>query len=392
MIGPVLFHIPRQELVSIGQLMHAELARHTWNSTYTVGNSYASPWIRPNEVDNTEERYLIGDQSWHANEALWDDWFFSTLDETTGLPANPRLLPLGEHPIQVGNDAQAAASLVIDGAFNINSTSIAAWTSLLGSLNRTEIQLSDLSGGVLTGDTQESLANPFPRSAWHSMFGAVRTEGNLEYETWRGMPELTAEQISAMAERIVYELRSRGRPFRSLAEFINREFDRLPEEPSVGMRDPRRMGLLQRVMDADYGTGDTLDGEQLADTRINPRGDLSDQIDPLRAGNNPMFPAAFEGLKAEGVPGYLMQGDLLQILGPVISARSDTFVVRAYGESRNTVSGHSVTALCEAVLQRLPDYMDSSDSSVELPEEGSLNERFGRRFRLVSFRWLNQEG
>ncbi len=389
MIGPVLFHIPRGELVSVGQLMHAELAKHVWNSTYTVGNSYASPWIRPNEVDNTEERYLISDQSWHANEALWDNWFFSTLNRNTQLPDNSRLLPLNAEPVAVSNESDAAASLVIDGAFNINSTSVEAWKSLLGSLNRTQLQFSDLSDGPGTGATWESLANPFPRSAWHTLFGAVRTEGDLEYETWRGLPELTAEQISAMAKRIVYELRNRGRPFRSLAQFINREYDRQPAGASTGMRDPRRMGLLQRVLDADYGAEDRLDGEPLADIAINPQGDLSDRIDPAQAGANPMYIEAFQGLKAEGVPGYLMQGDLLQVLGPVLSARSDTFVIRAYGESRRTAGGTAASAVCEGVVQRLPDYVDPSLPPSAQPEENTLNSRFGRRFRLISFRWLN---
>jgi len=54
-----------------------------------------------------------------------------------------------------------------------------------------------------------------------------------------------------------------------------------------------------------------------------------------------------------------MQGDVLQSIGSVLTARSDTFVIRTYGEVLNPLDSTAAPisrAWCEAVVQRLPDY------------------------------------
>ena len=90
-------------------------------------------------------------------------------------------------------------------------------------------------------------------------------------------------------------------------------------------------------------------------------------------------------------PGSLMQGDLLSALGPVLDTRSDTFLIRARGESG--VGGKSSEVWCEAVIQRNIEYMDAAaDSPILAPDEivSPLNQDFGRRFTIVSFRWLEE--
>ena len=70
--------------------------------------------------------------------------------------------------------------------------------------------------------------------------------------------------------------------------------------------------------------------------------------------------------------------------------RSDTFRIRAMGEAPNEW-GHTVRMVCEAVVQRTPNYVDSRDLPFTEPanlKPGGVNERFGRRFEIVSFRWL----
>jgi hypothetical protein len=101
------------------------------------------------------------------------------------------------------------------------------------------------------------------------------------------------------------------------------------------------------------------------------------------------------GSRYEGTPAYLNQADLLTPIAPIIQARSDTFLVRGYGEARSA-DGSRITARawCEAVVQRLPDYIDATD----LPEvardrlKSPLNRLFGRRFVMISFRWLPDGG
>lgn len=92
-----------------------------------------------------------------------------------------------------------------------------------------------------------------------------------------------------------------------------------------------------------------------------------------------------EALNRAGIK--LTQAEVLESIGHKLAVRSDTFVIRAYGEvvegPLGVVRGRSC---CEAVVQRVPEYL-------ELEEDGHLavNRRFGRRFKVVSFRWLGRE-
>ncbi|MFZ4778389.1 MAG: hypothetical protein ACOYM3_23715, partial [Terrimicrobiaceae bacterium] len=101
---------------------------------------------------------------------------------------------------------------------------------------------------------------------------------------------------------------------------------------------------------------------------------------------------------AIGIPGWLMQQDLVQAFSPVMSVRSDTFLVRCYGEATNPATGaKEAKAWGEAVVQRVPDFVDQSDTSLAalgdatpMASVNDANKTFGRRFKVVSFRWLNE--
>jgi hypothetical protein len=91
-----------------------------------------------------------------------------------------------------------------------------------------------------------------------------------------------------------------------------------------------------------------------------------------------------------GYPGYLLQADVLSALAPNLAARSDTFTIRTYGDVRSP-STDTITARawCEAVVQRIPDYIDPDATAAEAtPAPGTPNATFGRRYQVVSFRWL----
>ena len=89
-----------------------------------------------------------------------------------------------------------------------------------------------------------------------------------------------------------------------------------------------------------------------------------------------------------GLPGNLLQVDLLQALGASLATRSDTFTIRAYAEATGA-DGNPAACLVEAVVQRLPAFVNDLD-----PAEAAFgdlrpeNKLFGRRFKVISLRWL----
>jgi hypothetical protein len=99
--------------------------------------------------------------------------------------------------------------------------------------------------------------------------------------------------------------------------------------------------------------------------------------------------------------GNLMQQDLVQAFSPVMTARSDTFVIRSYGEAVNPATQETTKAWLETVVQRTPDYVDQTDSNLTAAGNatpayksdgsanvGATNLQFGRKFKIVQSRWL----
>ena len=166
----VLFESPpdRSGLFSIGQLMHTPLFYNntpagtvkdqlkyqiTWGRfdnlkpAYAIGNSKADPYIPLDAryvdwTDYTPTNAIIKDynniqgrhydESYLLNDALWDRYFFSTLPSTTSRePANERLQALRPTETTALSAQTSAAEFVVDGAFNVNSTSESAWRAVL---------------------------------------------------------------------------------------------------------------------------------------------------------------------------------------------------------------------------------------------------------------------
>ena len=94
--------------------------------------------------------------------------------------------------------------------------------------------------------------------------------------------------------------------------------------------------------------------------------------------------------KAWGAPSWLTQADVLQVLGPALSARSDTFVIRAYGDAVDSSGKVGARAWCEAVVQRTPEPLDPDESGLNPRLAGGTGD-FGRRFLITSFRWLSPQ-
>ena len=91
---------------------------------------------------------------------------------------------------------------------------------------------------------------------------------------------------------------------------------------------------------------------------------------------------------AMGVPGNLLQTDLLEALGPALATRSDTFTIRAYAETAGA-DGNPAACLLEAVVQRLPAFVNDLDAAESAFKDlRPENKLFGRRFKIISLRWL----
>jgi len=81
---------------------------------------------------------------------------------------------------------------------------------------------------------------------------------------------------------------------------------------------------------------------------------------------------------------------VLQVIGPALSARSDTFVIRSYGDAVDSTGRVTARAWCEAVVQRVPEPVQPDDSGIN-PRRTPGSGDFGRRFIITSFRWLSEQ-
>lgn len=409
----ILKEVFQQPLLSVGQFKNADTV---WiNSLVPVGNSWADPelanqtsgdpsrlWFQHSAAG---ERLITVDDSFLNNEALFDRFFFSTIPPATLAPdtayppewtgfsqaeiesgerlLNPRLVYYrreGQSPPldELRDMDTAAAHLWVDGAFNVNSTSIPVWRALLGSLRYT---------------TSPTDAVPVPR--FITDLDSAPTSDDLDI----GMRVLDDTQLDRLAEEMVEQVKSRG-PFLSMADFVNRR--RTDDE--LG-----KSGALQAAIDNSGINTSELMSTLGKDTDLaGPKaGDTNDILLPDTSGGgimkfmNGITPDVPDHTSA-GMPGVITQADFLQALAPILTARSDTFRIRVYGETAGGTPGErQASAIGEAVVQRLPEFLDQSDpaltsgnnlgNATPLDTLNGLNTRFGRRFQIVSFRWLQDD-
>lgn len=441
----VLFS-PPSELTSLAQLQHADL---TGDDVYAsvghqpgnaVGNSYASPFVtRANSLKARTDFTITGfssqtsastnyyDISYLLNAALWDTYFFSTMPETgQGQPLNPAMVKVDPEDTssELRDPLQAAGHLLVNGAHNINCTDKDAWKALLASSK----YLKHRADG---GSSDEAI---FPRSLEQPANAATPPSGSNE-DSFAGFRKLNDSELDAVATELARQVRIRG-PFVSLSQFVNRSLVSLTQANVNNPQMQGRSGAIQAALDLG-GANISPDGTKnafssitnLTYERVNlqaeggrtARADLvggastdlpSSGTDgawpPTSQDKNPGAIAGIlvdkdmlttprykteQGFRSTGIPGWLTQADVLQIIGPVISARSDTFRIRAYGECLDPSTGNPIArAWCEAVVQRMPEYVDGTDPMTDRASElSAVNAKFGRRFQTVSFKWLSPD-
>lgn len=325
-----LFDLPRQEVISVGSLQHVVA-----DKPYVLGN----PW--GGTTNTTFDRFFLSTLPRWTTTMPWD-------------PLNPPLLP--NRHLRLYSDSGAPAPTVGDptgantatsdylldrthaakyllqrGAFNINSTSIPAWTAVLGGVKIPSwahgpgtpvVTALDNAYFRLPNGAQELAANPSASAAAD------------EYQ--RGARVLSDSEVTQLATAVVAALKTRGRPYPTLAAFVND-------------------GVIANAI--------------ASVTTIN------------------------QGLTAYS-PGALSQADVLTAIAPFITPRSDTFLIRAYGDVQNpatqVIDGR---VWCEALVQRLPELTSpasgTTDQAVDPLAPAIAKYPFGRRFKILSFRWLS---
>jgi hypothetical protein len=365
-----VFELPRSPLLSLGALQHLALPGAR---PFSVGNS----WGATADINGTPAAQLF------------DRFFFSGLTPavtpvTEGnalvLP-NPLLrvtprsatgTPTTVDDLRTAPTARSSKFLLQGGAFNLNSTNVAAWAAVLRSVRFPAAAFNYLDADGATGTAAETGETPATVQSGDAQFfrfsqsaqetykaepgfaaGAGNTSAANTHLFRQGMITLDADKVTLLAEQIVALVRARhaaSGPFRSLAEFLSPAPDTL--DAAGG-----QISLLEKA---------------IADAAIN-----------VDASGNPI----------EFSSQFLTQADIMTALAPVLFPRSDTFVIRTYGEAVNPATGATEgRAWAEATVQRTPEYFDPADDATVAPADltREANKTYGRRFKVVSFRWLTR--
>ncbi len=437
----VLFSVPSQ-FTSLAQFQHADLTGD--DSDASIGhqpgnafaNSYATPFVKRSLTVQPRKDFVlkgatdltgtnITDRKYYdishlLNTAIWDSYFLSTIKSSaSGTTAeNPSLIRVDTTAsANLTDPVKCASSLMIDGAFNVNCTDKNAWKAFLASSKHFKHK----------ADTGASTDAAFPRSLEQISPSSSNPTGTAA-DSFSGSRRLTDSELDKLATEIVKQVRIRG-PFVSLSHFVNRAIGDLGSQPAM-----TRCGALQAAIDESgatinfagnkkglTGVGVSIDRLNLSEKNGAPRADMDgektvDRPPDVDSNGNPLWAASSQdrnygsvasivadrtmlstskneqGYRSTGIPGWLTQADVLQVIGPSITNRSDTFRIRAYGESLDSSGNTLAKAYCEAIVQRIPNYVDPADSASERGAElTDLNKIHGRQFTIVSFRWLSPQ-
>ncbi|MEJ6570749.1 MAG: hypothetical protein QNL01_01865 [Akkermansiaceae bacterium] len=377
--------IPLTPATSIAQFSHAPLnsGGQVPLTTQIVGNSFASPSV---PLALTSTGGSLGnhlDHSYMANTTLFDGYFLSTataqtqaiygaaarplsevinefFDQTKSLP-NPNFKPAtNTAPTVTAADYETFAQhLYNKGAFNVNSTSVEAWALFLASGTNEALPILDM----LTASTRFSTARASDDASYSRfapMIGDQVDATTDDQNRWKGHRRLTAGQITTLARNVVAEVKARG-PFQSVAEFVNR---RLDSNPATGNSGTLQSAIDNSNLNTDFGQAAPKNNTELT------------------SGN-------LTGNSSDGSVTQITQADLLNRLAPSITVRGDTFLIRTYGEA--TIGNHTTRVWCEALVQRGHDFVDKSQApTTDSAALNSTNKTYGRRFNIVSFRWLSE--
>ena len=419
----VIAELPCRPLVSLAELVNWDLRYENSVPPFAInliGNSDATPLLPANAVVNSKDvdfpQNLQHDDSYCANHLLFDDWFVSSIapdpthygssgrsqqvvynDFVTGkTPLSNRAYQatLADQAAATSSSAKAtklytdyvsktdswksiASRFQVEGMFNVNSTSVTAWRALLGHARKQRVPYMRLSGATwdagLSADTDYALTRF--SIAGDAKAGTPSSSGKFpEANEFAGYRTVDDKFLDALAEKVVEQVRLRG-PYLSLAEFINRQ---------LSSGDLALAGTIQAALNEVVKTSSNnifAKMEALSTTAV--------AVPERPADAEYMFPAAAAGKSGYGLPGWTRQADILRPLAPILSARDDTFTIRAYGDARDTAGKVIARAVCEAVVRRTRDFINPAElADITKAPAITANKNFGRRYEIASFRWL----
>ena len=310
-----------------------------------IGNSWAHPMLSPAKIASTSQSGPLLDHSYLLNLALADGFYFSGFakqpDSTktagtlvTAFANGGKSLndvrvklyaPGGMASTELVSEtsgpegyANVAGWQMMEGAFNINSTSVAAWKAMLSSIHDKDSVFNSLSSNARTSTISPltAVASGTSRISRFSLpvSDTSNSGATVKNAYWLGPRDYESSDLQILADKIVEQIRARG-PFLSMSEFVNRQ---------IGSGPLAQKGALQQAIDeANLNDKTALAasaGYKISQSTVN--------------GYKYENPEAGAGDSFQGAPGYLTQADLLNMLGNAATARSDTFTIRGYGEWR----------------------------------------------------------
>ena len=336
-----LFELPRQEYLSLAALQTAEFPSRK-RGHLGSSSSGLSVTASINEV--------------------FDRFFLSTVPQsgstswTVGNPLpNSRMQPLAGTSLADLQDPDSAGHLFLNGSFNVNSTSIEAWGALVKGIRLGSWSYDDSGNeydppGIiddleLTDENQFFRFSQSAEETWLGSYDATDLSRSREFFR-KGMRSLTDAEVEGLAVEIVNQIRIRRQS--GLGGGVG---------PFTGLQDFIDSGVIELA---------------IANTTINSSVVVNSV--PLTCASS-----------------YLTQQDVLTAIAPYLTTRSDTFVIRAYGDAVNPFDATEIVAraYCEALVQRVHQKHPSEpDVSDPMTIAGANPGEFGRQFRVIAFRWM----
>ena len=459
----VFTEVPLAPPLSLAQYTHANFGLRDQDPLFQIGQSFV-PLNGSNYITsslNVSCALSDHDSVWMANAALFDRFFLSgagpvirrgadvtevkslenVLDDFAagqGKLANPRTWLFSQRDEEtvrrmLRNHRQIAGTILSEGTFNVNSTSVPAWAALLASAKRNALGAANELQPAATTNAR------FPRSVRADAADISHRNNFTDPKAWTGLATLSDDQIWTLARFIVEEIRNRLRfnhryqyglraspyldvhyvirnrgaevplPFIGLSQFVNRF------NCGAYPNDVAWQGCLQTAITRADTAGANLSNRSspliaapmFGSAQASANTTLPGAIPYVSTPNNAMAsdprvsPFTNRNHALRAAPTSLTQADILAAVGSSLSTRSDTFVIRCFGDAADPLDPSKTLASCwiEAVVQRIPEFCDPSqppETEVSSPNDGqrhnpllsTVNQTLGRRFIILSSRML----